>query len=484
MDRDRRGDTPDLFEYAARRAARDDKAPDDETEASPPPEADRATPAGGAPAAPGDRPVLGSREAPVTVTQLVRKAGRVMEKAFGSLWVEGEIASLSRPASGHVYFVLEDERCEARAVMWRADARRLAFRLEQGMAVRCRVRPSVFEKGGKFQLYVSAVEPSGVGAAALALEQLKKKLAAEGLFERAKKRPLPVLPRRIGVVTSKSGAAVRDIIRATQRRFPVPILIADAAVQGRGAPERLTRALAALCRCDVDVVIIGRGGGSSSDLSAFNDETLVRAVAACPVPIISAVGHEIDTSLTDLAADHRAATPTMAGEMAVPVLADLSQALTKEERRLRRELDVRFASARQELDGLIGRAEGHLRRRLHSHHRELDQLRRRLDAQHPKARLVADRASLGKLEERAHMVMQRRLERGRRDLGELAGRLSALSPLQVLERGYALVTAAGEVVKSAAAVSPGDAIDIRLASGQLRATVRAPADETGEGGEG
>lgn len=459
------GKVPDLFEYAAERAKKTVAAParEDAARATEDPEATGTSASEETSAA----PAAGSREAPLSVTQLVRRAGHAVERAFGSLWVEGEIASLSRAASGHLYFVLKDDRAEVRAVMWRSEAQRLKFRPNQGMAVRCRVRPTIYDQGGKFQLYVTAIEPSGVGADALALEELRQKLAAEGLFAAERKRILPVLPRRIGVVTSKSGAAVRDIIRATQRRFPVPILVADAAVQGEGSAAQMVRALAALSRCDVDVVIIGRGGGSASDLSAFNDEALVRAVAACPIPTISAVGHEVDVSLCDLAADHRAATPTMAGEMAVPVLADLEAQLGKEERRLRRELDVRLAAARQNVDRLLERAHGSTTRRLHQHRTQLAELRRRLDAEHPRARLAVNRGALVQLDERARSAMRRRLDRSASALGDLAGRLAALSPLRVLERGYALATVDAQVLVDSAQVSPGDRVDVRLARGIL-----------------
>jgi len=456
---------PDLFEYAERRErARRGSEP------APAAQEAEATPEGTPPQA---VPEPGSREAPLSVAQVVRGARLAVEGALGTVWVEGEIASLSRAASGHLYFVLGDGEAEARAVMWRSDASKLKFRVDVGQAVRCRARATIYEQGGKFQLYVSAIEPAGLGAEALALEQLKAKLAAEGLFAVERKRPLPTLPRRIGVVTSKAGAAVRDIIRATQRRFPVPLLIADALVQGESAPASLVRALEAIARCDVDVVIIGRGGGSSSDLAAFNDEAVVRAVAACPVPVISAVGHEVDVSLCDLAADCRAATPTMAGEMAVPVLAELSEALAKEERRLQRELAMRIAAARHLLDRGLDRAHGAISTQLHGRRRRLADARRELDTRHPRAQLAVHRAALRELQERAALATRRGLERRGRALAESAGRLSALSPLSVLERGYALATAGDRVVTDAAQVRAGDRIDLRLARGSLRCDVRS-----------
>src|SRR5262245_501184 len=225
-------------------------------------------------------PRPGSRERPLRPSQNVRGASNVLDREIGTVWVEGEVESRVAASSGHLYFCLKDSRCQLRAVMWRSDAARLKFRIENGQSLRCRGKLSIYERDGKFQFYVQFAEPAGLGADALALEQLKERLAAEGLFASTRKRRLPLLPARIGVVTSKSGAAVRDIIRAVQRRFPVPILVADARVQGASAPGAITRALVALARAGVDVIIVGRGGGSAGDLAAFNDERVVRAVAA------------------------------------------------------------------------------------------------------------------------------------------------------------------------------------------------------------
>lgn len=415
-----------------------------------------------------EQPRPGSRERPLRVSQLVYGANRVLDRQVGTIWIEGEVESLTRASSGHLYFAIKDARSQIRAVMWRSDAARLKFRLDDGLSVLCRGRVSIYDRDGKFQFYAQTIEPAGLGADALAFEQLKNKLAGEGLFAVERKRALPVLPRRIGVVTSKSGAAVRDIIRAVQRRFPVPILIADARVQGPSAPSAIARAIAALCRCPgVDVVIVGRGGGSAGDLAAFNDERVVRAVAACAVPIISAVGHEIDLSLTCLAADRRAATPTMAGEMAVPVLSDMAKRLAVEERRLRRELDHRLRVARQDVDRLEGRARRKLDAALGQRRRSLAQAHHRLETLHPRARLLADRARLADLESRATRVMRRRLDERGRSFGALGARLDALSPLRVLERGYALARSGDSVVTAADQVAPGDALTVRLRRGQL-----------------
>lgn len=419
----------------------------------------------------------GDRDQPMTVSQAVGVARRVVERHIGALWIEGETTSVTRASSGHVYFALKDRISQLRAVMWRSDAQRLRFRMEDGQVLRCRGQMTIYERDGKFQLMVNYAEPAGLGADALALEQLKRKLAEEGLFDRARKRPLPLLPRRIGVVTSKSGAAVRDIIRTVHRRFPVPILVADASVQGANAPREIALAIGALSRTDVDIIIVGRGGGSASDLAAFNQEIVVRAIASCPIPTISAVGHEVDVSLADLAADARAATPTAAGEMAVPVLADLAHTLHKEQARLRREMDIRIHNARQEIDGLSAHAGRCVTARLARERRELNDIRSRLQACHPQARLVAHRSELKDLVARADALMRGRLDSAGRAFAPLVARLDSLSPLRVLERGYALATSAGHVITDAADVAVGDTLEVRVARGEIACRVEATRPE-------
>ena len=415
-----------------------------------------------------------ARDRPLTVAQLVRLATGALDRGVGVVWVEAETAQVSRPVSGHVYFQLRDRGAVVPAVMWRTDAARLKFRLDPGMSVRVRGRLGIYERDGRFQLYVDFAEPAGLGAEALALQQLKDKLAAEGLFAVERKRPLPHLPRRIGVVTSASGAAVRDVIRAIERRFPRPILIVDCAVQGPEAPRQIVYALRAIARTDCDVVIVGRGGGSATDLAAFNDERVVRAVAACPVPVISAVGHEIDLSLCDLVADRRASTPTMAAEMAVPVREDLAAALRKEERRLAREIELVMRGARQELDQLEESARACAERAVARSRTGLAALEKRLAAAHPVQRLERARAQIAALEQRLAAAGARRLQRERATLGQLAARLDALSPLRVLERGYAVATRGDHVLTSGDEVTPGDEVRVRLARGGFRAKVTDP----------
>ena len=425
---------------------------------------------------------------------MVRLAGRVLD-GLGLVWLEGEVTQVSQPTSGHLYFALRDRESVLSAVMWGRDAQRLRFRFEPGQRLRVRGRLGVYDRDGKMQLYADFAEPAGLGAEALALEQLKAKLAAEGLFAAARKRPLPRFPRRIGVVTSRSGAAIHDIIRTVQRRLPTPILIADAAVQGPGASNQIVMGIAMVVRAGVDVVIVGRGGGAATDLTAFNYERVVRTIARCPVPVISAVGHETDLSLADLAADARASTPTAAAELAVPDGAALFEQLRKERRRLDREIRHRMDRARQDLDhqtmAMHARGERavasqraelsvlahrlselHPRQRLFARSAQLAELTRRLTALHPAKRLARAGHDLDQLIARRDAAMRRRLDGRRAQLGQLGAAMAALSPLAVLDRGFAMVARDdGAIVRDAAQVSAGDKLRIRLATGELAVIV-------------
>lgn len=441
-------------------------------------------------------PRLGDRERPLSVAGLVRAAADILDNEVGVVWIEGEISTLRLPSSGHVYFVLKDARAQLPAIMWRSAAQKLRVPLTEGQRFVCRGRLGVYPEQGKVQLYVDLAEPIGAGAAAAQLAELKRRLAAEGLFDQARKRPLPRFPRRIGVVTSPTGAAVRDIVRTIWRRFPTPILISPCKVQGDGAAADVAWALRRLGRVPgIDVIIVGRGGGSAEDLSAFNEEPVVRAIVHCPVPIVSAVGHEIDTTLADLAADARASTPTAAGEICVPERVKLGEELALLERRLVREsrqgvatlrarlerisarlVDPgrRLALQRQELDELAGRAEAALLAARTTRARTLIDMERRLSRYDPRVRVRGARAALVGLEARARTAMTRALAARNHELGRATGRLDAMSPLRVLDRGYALVrTAAGGVVTRAADVAPGDALEVRLSDGTIDVVVRS-----------
>jgi len=436
----------------------------------------------------------GERENPWSVEALVRGASLLLERRIGSVWVEGEISGLKVHGSGHVYFALKDGGAQLAAVLWRKTAAKLGFALEEGQRVVCRGRFGIYPDQGRFQMQVEAVEPAGLGAAALALEQLKKRLAEKGLFAQERKRPLPRFPRRIGVVTSATGAALRDIVRSVERRFPTPILLSPARVQGEGAAADVAEAIRRLYdRPGVDVIIVGRGGGSAEDLSAFQTEPVVRAIVHSPVPVISAVGHETDVTLADLAADVRASTPTAAAELAVRDRLALVEELGLLEARLRRDIrhviDRRrlglerlerrlpdpgrqLARRRQQLDEIGARAESAARASLAGRLRLLTGLERRLASLHPRETIAHAKAALARLEPRAEAVMRGALATRRRALETLAGRLQAMSPLAVLERGYSIVRAVdGTVVTSADAVAPGDALDVRLHRGELAVRV-------------
>lgn len=441
----------------------------------------------------GPRPTS-SRDRPLGVGDVVRLAGRVLDD-LGLLWLEGEVTQVTQPASGHLYFALQDRGSVLPAVMWARDLTRVRFKIVAGQRLRVRGRLGVYDRDGKMQLYADYAEPAGAGAEALALAQLKARLAAEGLFAAERKRPLPRFPRRIGVVTSAHGAAIHDIIRTVQRRLPTPILIADAAVQGPAAPHQLVNGMAMVVRAGVDLVIVGRGGGAATDLTAFNHERVVRTIARCPVPVISAVGHETDLSLADLAADARASTPTAAAELAVADGGALGDRIEKERRRLDRELRHRLERARQDLDRAQGALHARGERTLAATRGHLHQLEQRLAGLHPRARILARRSSLGELERRlaavqlgsrlarsraevaaltarAGAAMQGQLERRRGELGRIGAQIAALSPLAVLDRGYAVVRREdGAIVRSAAGVRAGERLALRLARGALAVTV-------------
>lgn len=437
----------------------------------------------------------GKREARIfAVSEVVRAARLTLESRFSDLRVEGEISGLKRSTNGHLYFTLKDPEAQLDCVMYAREAMRLRFRVQDGQRVRCRGRLTLYEARGRFQFSVTAIEPVGAGALALAFEQLKQRLAAEGLFDPARKRRLPFLPRRLGVVTSPQGAVIRDIVRVAHRRFPVPILLAPTPVQGEGAARSIAAALAEIVKVpDVDVVIVARGGGSLEDLWAFNDEALARAIVACPVPVISAVGHETDFTIADFVADLRAPTPSAAAELAVPVASELlaemnllgqrmARALRSETHAMRLRLERGRAALgdpfrtintrRQMLDDLMERASrslhtGNARRRA-----ELRAIEGRLFRLHPQRRIADQRASLNALERRLSNMGGTLLGQRRRMLEALAGKLDALSPLKVLDRGYSLTRGPdGQVIRSVAGLAQNDKVTVTLRDGDLRTRI-------------
>jgi exodeoxyribonuclease VII large subunit len=421
----------------------------------------------------------------------------LLEREFQDIWVGGEISGVRLAASGHYYFTLKEKDAQLRCVCFRSIARYLRFKPQDGVAAVARGRIDVYEVRGEYQLLVETLEPQGHGALQFAFEQLKKKLAAEGLFEAARKRPLPRFPGRIGIVTSPSGAAIHDLLQILGRRFPgLHIRIYPAQVQGEGAAGEICRAIEYFSQSGwPDVVIVARGGGSLEDLWAFNEEAVARAIAACSVPVVSAVGHETDVTIADFAADLRAPTPSAAAELVVAsrqeVLGRIEDAVTG----LRQALRYRLAEAGRQLHARgIDRASGLFQRRVGRWLQRIDELdytlrtslRGSLEERRARAREVEARLSALDLRLRFART-RRRLEmaeaaawqsatacmaRARVRLQTLAAQLDPLSPLRVLERGYAIARdEAGRILKDATEVAPESGIQVRLARGRIKARV-------------
>lgn len=365
--------------------------------------------------------------------------------------LRGELSNFKRHSSGHLYFSLKDGAGVIRCAMFRQNALRLRMAPRDGMAVVVRGYVSLYVRDGAYQLYVSSMQPDGLGGLYMAFEALKQQLSAEGLTDPARKRPLPFLPRRVGLVTSPTGAAVQDMIRILTRRLPTcQIALCPVLVQGEGAAADIAQGIARAAEAEgVDVVIVGRGGGSMEDLWAFNEEVVARAIAACPVPVISAVGHETDFTIADFVADVRAATPSNAAEMAVPVYADLDYTL------------------RTLQDRLTLGIEGALTKKEH----QVKLLGRALAAAHPRQRLNLLGEQLTGLNARLHRGMAVELDKRQHRLAALAGQLEAVSPLRVLSRGYALVERAGGVVSQAAQLAAGDTVSLRFGDGRAQGAI-------------
>ena len=436
-----------------------------------------------------------------SVARLTSEVRAVLDGSFPLLWVRGEISNLAQPASGHIYFSLKDEAAQVRCAMFRAKRLLLGFRPENGQQVLARVRVTLYEPRGDFQLVVEHLEPGGEGALRLELERLKRRLAAEGLFAEAVKRPLPAFPRQVGLITSPSGAAVHDLLTVLGRRFPaLPVLIYPAQVQGAAAAASLVAALAlANRRAECDVLILARGGGSIEDLAAFNDESLARAIRASGIPVVAGVGHEIDITIADLAADRRGATPSAAAELVAPSAEHITQRLDALSARLVH-LETRLIEgAGRRLTAVLRHlALLHPAARLESHAQRLDELDRRLrDAvgqrlraaesrleprriallgASPARRLERAAAGLNELMRRLHWTQARRLAHLAERLGRAVTGLDARSPLATLARGYAIVTRLpdGAILRDPDQAPPGTVIAARLAGGKIQARVEAP----------
>jgi exodeoxyribonuclease VII large subunit len=394
-----------------------------------------------------------------TVSELTQEIKSTLEQTFPALWVEGEISNLSTPSSGHIYFTLKDESSQIRCVLWRNIAEYLPFQIEDGQHVIVLAKLSVYEKQGQYQLYVEDVHPVGIGKLELAFQQLKEKLFKEGLFDEAHKKPIPQFPRRIGIVTSLTGAAIRDIIKIARRRNPaVELILRAVRVQGEGAAEEIVQAIQEFNQFKaVDVLIVGRGGGSLEDLWAFNEEKVARAIFASRIPVVSAVGHQIDFTIADFVADLRAPTPSAAAEMMVPDRKELFKQI--------RAWSQRLSLAQQSL---------------------VDDYRQRLKTvvssyglRRPADLILQNRQRLDELLRQISTAVANLLQHAKQKFSTSMGRLNALSPLAVLERGYSICYKLPQrrVVKSAVSLKVKDGIEVLLWKGRVRTQVTATYPE-------
>lgn len=395
-----------------------------------------------------------SSEAPLSIAQLNWYIKNVLENSLPPVWVEGEVTDLSRPSSGHLYFSLKDDQSQIRAVIWRSAAQRLPFALEDGLAIICRASVDVYPPRGSYQLVINQVHPKGLGTLQLAFQQLHRQLESEGLFAAERKRPLPKFPQRIAFVTSPSGAALHDFLESSSRLWSeYALTVIPTRVQGAAAAGEIVDAmrLAHRVRPKFDLLLIGRGGGSMEDLWCFNEERVVRAISKCRMPTVTAIGHEIDVTLADMAADARALTPSQAAQLILPSRIELEGRLQQTERRLHNLMRNRLQTGRLRLESLTERG---MLARPHELH-------------------IQRRQSIDDLEARSTQAIWRWLQRRREQLQATARAAEALSPLSVLARGYSLTQAshAKSPLADARDVSPGDLLDTRLARGRVRSQV-------------
>lgn len=434
---------------------------------------------------------------PRTLTASVRTH---VEREYGDIWVEGEISNFRPAESGHLYFTLKDDDAQLRVVMFRTQARLLRFRPENGLQVLARGRVTIYEARGEMQLSAEFLEPKGVGALQIAFEQLKAKLQAEGLFDQERKKPIPSLPKRIGIVTSPRGAAIQDILNILRRRHAsVNVVIYPAQVQGEDAALEVGAGIKYFNRSkDIDVIVIARGGGSMEDLAAFNHEGLARTIAASQLPVISAIGHETDFTIADFVADLRAPTPSAAAELVIQSRSELEDSIAGLRQRLGRGVRYQLMLARQALNELAQhgamatirdaitrrqqRLDDLIYRLSRAHESIAQQKRRRLEVASTRLRhfdlrrvLIGMRREIDTYSSVLHRAVRNLLLHRAATLGEAAARLEALSPVKILERGYALVfDASGKLVKDPAQVNSGDEITARVARGTFGAVVKKP----------
>ncbi|MFM5139176.1 exodeoxyribonuclease VII large subunit [Aeromonas rivipollensis] len=432
-----------------------------------------------------------------TVTRLNSAVRMILELDLGLVWLTGELSNLAMPSSGHWYFSLKDISAQVRCAMFKGNNRRVPFRPQDGMQVLVQARVSLYEPRGDYQLIIESMQPAGDGMLALRFEELKRRLGAEGLFDEGRKRPLPREPRAVGLVTSATGAALHDMLTVLERRAPdLPVFIYPTQVQGSAATSQIVAAITlANRRAEVDVLIVGRGGGSLEDLWCFNEEAVARAIAGSAIPVVSAVGHEVDVTISDFAADLRAPTPSAAAELVAPDRSARAQRLVHLKQRLVQAISRRQTAARhgfallqkrldhqdpkrrleqqsQRLDELSGRLQQLLNLRLHQGERRLANLELRLQARSPSTLLAAGKRRHQLAEERLHSLMNKRQDLAAHRLAMLSARLDGVSPLATLGRGYSITrTPSGEVISRAAQVSPGQQLVTTLAEGDLRVRV-------------
>ncbi|WP_336751451.1 exodeoxyribonuclease VII large subunit [Aeromonas hydrophila] len=432
-----------------------------------------------------------------TVTRLNSAVRMILEQDLGLVWLTGELSNLAMPSSGHWYFSLKDMSAQVRCAMFKGNNRRVAFRPQDGMQVLVQARVSLYEPRGDYQLIIESMQPAGDGVLALRFEELKRRLGAEGLFDEGRKRPLSREPRAVGLITSATGAALHDMLTVLKRRAPdLPVFIYPTQVQGSAAIGQIVSAIAlANRRAEVDVLIVGRGGGSLEDLWCFNEEAVARAIAHSAIPVVSAVGHEVDVTISDFAADLRAPTPSAAAELVAPDqsaraqrLAHLKQQLLQAMNRqqtaarhdfilLQKRLDHqdpkrRLEQQSQRLDELSARLQQLMNHRLHQGERRLASLELRLQGKSPERLLAAGRRRHQLAEERLHALIAKHRDLADHRLAMLSARLDGVSPLATLGRGYSITrTQSGEVISRAAQVDAGQTLVTQLAEGQLRVRV-------------
>jgi exodeoxyribonuclease VII large subunit len=435
------------------------------------------------------------------VRELVGQVRELIEQEYSDVWVEGEISNFRPAPSGHVYFTLKDAEAQLPIVLFRRQAVLLRFRPEDGLHVLVRGRVSVYEQRGQMQLVAETMEPVGAGSLQLAFEQLKERLKAEGLFDSARKRPLPAFPRTVGVVTSPTGAVIRDFLNIVARRHSgLNVLISPVSVQGDQAPAEIEAAIAELNASSLaDVIVLARGGGSLEDLAAFNSERVARAIAASRLPVVSAIGHETDFTIADFAADLRAPTPSAAAELITEAQHKIAEYLANQSHRLERAARFQLLQARQRLTRLpVSRAESRMATLTHRLAQRLDDFSFRIEAavnsqmrqrqtrvadlaaavlrHDPRQSLAHAREHLQACRNQLHLTLERHLHTSAATVGALDARLHSLSPLAVLDRGYALVLdAAGGLVRSTAQVSMGHQVTTRLADGAFTSRVESTA---------